>query len=220
MGPPARRRGSLTSRAVYHGRTVPIPWRLVPELPPATPRWGNAASRALGRTVLWCLGWRVADPVPDVPKLVVVVAPHTSGWDVVIGLVAIVALGIRLQFLAKRETFRWPFAWFFHFMGAIPVNREAPEGTVAQAADAFARRDRLYLALAPEGTRRKVERWKTGFHRIARAADVPLVAVWIDYRSRTIGIGAPRAASPSLEADLAWLQSHYRASMARHPERY
>ena len=170
--------------------------------------------------MLRALRWRVADPIPDVPKLVAVVAPHTCGWDVVVGLAAIVALGIRIGFLAKRQTFRWPFAWFFKWMGGIPVDRDAPEATVARAAEAFRTSDRLYLALAPEGTRRKVARWKTGFHRIARAAGVPIVPVWLDYRTRTVGIGPLRPASDDLEADTAWLKSHFTAAMARHPERY
>jgi 1-acyl-sn-glycerol-3-phosphate acyltransferase len=206
--------------SAYHGATVSTPWRIVPDLPPATPARGNAASRALGRAVLWALGWRVASPIPDVPKLVAVVAPHTCGWDVVIGLAVVTALGIRVGFLAKRETFRWPLAWLFKSMGGIPVDRDAPGGLVAQAADAFRTGDRLYLALAPEGTRRKVARWKTGFHRIARAANVPLVPVWLDYRTRQVGIGPLRVATDDLEADMAWLKSHFTADMARHPERY
>jgi len=195
-------------------------WRLVPDLPPATPTWGTSTSRALGRALLWLLRWRVACPIPNIPKVVAVVAPHTCGWDVIIGLATILALGIRVRVLVKRQTLRWPFGRIGAWLGGIPVDRDAPEGVVAQAADAFRNADRLYLALAPEGTRRKVERWKTGFHRIARAADVPLVAVWIDYRTRRIGIGLPRRASNDLEADLAWLKSHFTAEMARHPERY
>lgn len=166
------------------------------------------------------LRWRVADPIPDIPKVVAVVAPHTCGWDVVIGLAVILALGIRVRVLVKRQTLRWPFGHLGKWLGAIAVDRDAPEGVVAQVGDAFRKSDRLYLALAPEGTRRKVERWKTGFHRIARAADVPMVPVWLDYRTRTVGIGTVRRASADLEADIAWLKSHFTADMARHPERY
>lgn len=194
--------------------------RRVPPRPPQAPRFGGVLSRALGRAVLAVLGWRVEGEVPDLPRLVAVVAPHTCTMDVLVGLAVVLALGVRVSWLGKHTIFRGPLGALLRRIGGIPVDRRTPQGVVAQAVEMFRRSDRLYLALAPEGTRRRVERWKTGFHRIALGAGVPIVPVWLDYRSRCVGIGPPLVPRGDLSADLARLAAFFEPRMARHPERF
>lgn len=194
--------------------------RRFPPIPPQAPRFGNAWSRAIGRAALALSGWRVVGEVPDVPRLVAVVAPHTCTMDVLVGLAVVLALGVRVSWLGKHTIFWRPLGGLLRRLGGIPVDRRAPEGVVAQVVEMFRRSDRLYLALAPEGTRRRVERWRTGFHRMALAAGVPIVPVWLDYGTRCVGIGPPLAPGGEPAADLARLAAFFDARMARHPERF
>jgi 1-acyl-sn-glycerol-3-phosphate acyltransferase len=193
---------------------------LVPPLGPEVPRWGNPATRAFGRACLRLSGWRVTGSVPDIPKLVAIAAPHTCALDVFLGIVALMAIGARVQWFAKHTSFRWPLGPPLRWLGGISVNRATPGGIVREVIDVMCRRDRMYLALAPEGTRRKVTEWKSGFYRIATAAGAPIVPVALDYRRKVVDIGPPLVPSGDYEADVARLKSHFHAGMARHPDRY
>lgn len=176
--------------------------------------------RVLGRAVLGALGWHFEGVVPNLPRCVIIVAPHTSNWDVLIGLAGLLALDLRVTWLGKHQIFRWPFTLLWRRLGGVPVDRSAPVGVVEQAAAVLAPPHAVFLAIAPEGTRRKVERWKSGFWRIARAAGVPILPVAFDFRSRAIVFGAPYETTPDYEADLAALQRNFSAEMGRHPGSY
>jgi 1-acyl-sn-glycerol-3-phosphate acyltransferase len=193
---------------------------IVPPLSPAAPRWGNPVSRGFGRAAMRLLGWRMTGMVPDVPKLVAIAAPHTCSLDVVLGIIVLLALGARVNWLAKHTTFRGPQAILLRWVGAISVNRAAPASLVRDVIERMRREDRIFLALAPEGTRRKVDRWKSGFYRIALAAGVPILPVALDYSRRIVEIGTPFMPTGDYEADLPCLQSFFRPEMARHPERF
>ena len=175
------------------------------------PRRGSAATRAFGRLVLWLTRFRVEGGIPDCPKLVIAVAPHTSNWDFVVGMGAMFALDLDLSFLAKHTLFRGPFAALFRWMGGIAVNRTNPEGVIEQAVDAFAAVDRRVLAIAPEGTRKRVAHFKSGFLRIARAAGVPVLLASLDYQRRCVTLGPLAELSDDLAADLARVEAHYAA---------
>jgi 1-acyl-sn-glycerol-3-phosphate acyltransferase len=193
---------------------------LMPAIGPAVPRWGNPLTRGIGRTVLRVFGWHFEGVIPDVPKLVAIAAPHTCTADVFLGLAVIVALGVRVRWLGKHTIFWPPLGSLLRWFGGIPVNRAEPGGMVAVAAAMVRSEPRLFLGLAPEGTRARVPRWKSGFHRIAAAAGVPILPVALDYSRRRIVIGPPLMPSADYERDLTQLKSHFRARMARHPERY
>ena len=120
-------------------------------------------------------GWGIEGNFPDTPRLVVAVAPHTSNWDFLHGAAAMFALDLRATFIGKHTLFVWPFAGFLRWMGGIPVDRSAAQGVVGEAVAAFGREPARMLVIAPEGTRRKVERYKTGFLHIARGARVPVL---------------------------------------------
>ncbi len=190
----------------------------LPEIGPAVPRRGWAAGRALGRAVLGAAGWRFAGAVPDVAKAVIIVAPHSSNWDFVIGAAGMLALDLELCFLGKHTLFEGPLAPLMRGLGGIPVDRGRPgSGIVAEMAARFAAADRLLLALSPEGTRRAVGRWKTGFHTIAAAAEVPIAAVALDWGARQIRFGPVLRPSADAEQDMGVFLEFFGSATARRP---
>jgi 1-acyl-sn-glycerol-3-phosphate acyltransferase len=192
----------------------------IPVLGPAVPKRGGRVLRAAGRAALAALGWRIEGEIPDVPRCVIIVAPHTSNWDFIIGLATMLALDLHVTWLGKHQIFRGPLRWLWRRVGGVPVNRSAPDGVVEQAAAHLVPPHATFLGIAPEGTRRKVERWKSGFWRIARASGVPIFPVAFDYPRRAVVLGALFSTTGDYEADLAALQSRFRAEMARNPLNY
>ena len=177
-------------------------------------------TRAFGRLVLRLIGWRIEGELPAVSKAVVIAAPHTAAIDLIVALAGKVAIGVEAHWFGKHSIFWPPLGWLLGWLGGIPVDRAAPGGIVRQAVEAFASHRQFILAMAPEGTRRRVERWKMGFHRIAVDAAVPIIPVALDFSVRAIRIGTPLMPTSDAEADLARLRSHFRRDMARFPERY
>lgn len=195
----------------------------IPQLPPSTPRTHGPLVAAFGRHMLELTGWRLENiegGFPDVPKFVMIVAPHTSNWDVPVGLMAKFALRLGCRFIAKHSIFWWPLGAVLRALGGVPVNRSAASDFVEQTVRIFREREKLVLVITPEGTRSKVERWKSGFHRIARAAGVPVVLVSFDYKGKVIRLGPSFAATEDYARDLAAIQARITPEMARHPERY
>lgn len=182
------------------------------------PRSGGPVSRALGRWVLRAMGWRIAGEIPNVPKLVIIVAPHTSNWDFVVGVAAKAALGLQVLFLGKDTLFRFPFGALMRALGGMPVDRASSHDVVQGVIEQFARRDRLILGLAPEGTRKRVERWRTGFYHIAHGARVPILPVALDWGSRVVRIGAPFVATGDVDADVRELQGRFSGVVGRRPK--
>jgi 1-acyl-sn-glycerol-3-phosphate acyltransferase len=191
----------------------------LPPLGEALPRRGSALLRATGRGLLRLLGWRVEGEIPDIPKLVIAVAPHTSNWDFVIGAAAMFALDLRLSFLGKHTLFRGPFGAMFRWMGGIPVDRSSPQGVVAESVRAFATCERRVLALAPQGTRKGSGRFRTGFLHIARGAGVPVLLVALDYGARCVRLGPLVQTTAHVEADLARIEAHFATVRGRHARR-
>jgi 1-acyl-sn-glycerol-3-phosphate acyltransferase len=174
--------------------------------------------RALGRFVLRIAGWTIDGDVPAEPRFVAIVAPHTSNWDFVIGVAGMFALDLRVRWLGKHTLFWWPLGWFLRALGGWPVRRDSPQGVVAEVADAIRAQPRFILALAPEGTRRRVDEWRTGFYRIAERAGVPIVPVALDWGRRVIAIGEPVHATGDASCDIERLRARYHADMALRPE--
>jgi 1-acyl-sn-glycerol-3-phosphate acyltransferase len=192
----------------------------LPPVPAAVPRQGGPVSRALGRAILAALRWRVGGTVPDLAKCVLVAAPHTSNWDFVVGIAAKQALALRVHWLGKHTLFRWPFAGLLRRLGGIPVDREAAEGIVGTAVGWFARERQLFVGVTPEGTRSRVERWKSGFHRIAVGAGVPILPIRLDWSRRMVELLPLFMPTPDYEADLERLQALFTAEMARDPQSF
>ncbi|WP_133500211.1 lysophospholipid acyltransferase family protein [Cognatilysobacter terrigena] len=183
----------------------------VPELPPNAPRVKpNAVARWFGRTVLRLGGWRLVGEVPDVRKLVLIGAPHSSNWDGVWGFAAKMALGLDIRILGKDALFRVPvMGWFLRRLGVIPVDRSAAHGVVEQAAAMIRSADTFWYGLAPEGTRKRVERWKTGFWKIAKLADVPILPVYFHYPDKVIGVGPLWTPGDDFATDMARIRAWY-----------
>jgi len=189
----------------------------LPGLGPAVPRRRSRALVLFGRAVLRLFGWRVVGTVPDLPKFVVAVAPHTSNWDFVIGVAAMFALDLDLAFIGKHTLFRGPFARLLRGMGGIPVDRSRPHGLVDDAEAAFSRMERRVLALAPQGTRSPVPHFKTGFLHIARGAHVPILLAALDYEAKRVRLGPTFTPGPDVEADRAWIEAHFANVRGRRP---
>lgn len=178
-------------------------------VPASIPRRGNASWRWIGRTLLRLAGWKLEGAFPDVSKCVVAVAPHTSNWDFPVGAAAMFALDLKLKYIGKHTLFVGPFGAFLRWMGGIPVDRSAAHGVVGEAVDAFRAAPQFMLVIAPEGTRKKVERFKTGFLHIARGAGVPVVLVTLDWGTRTIRIGPVIEVGDDIEAERVRIEAHF-----------
>jgi 1-acyl-sn-glycerol-3-phosphate acyltransferase len=180
----------------------------LPPLPANVPHsGGNAFSRWIGRTVLRLGGWKIVGDWPDLPKVVMIVAPHSSAWDVIWGLAVKVAVGVDVVFMGKQEAFWGPVGWLLRRFGGLPVNRSAPGGIVEQVVARMNSSERMWFVIAPEGTRRAVEKWKPGFWRIARRAQVPVLCAWFHYPNRTFGLGPVVELSDDIAADMARLRA-------------
>ena len=182
---------------------------MVPALGDALPRRGSRASRGIARLLLSLLGWRIQGALPNVPRMVLIGAPHTSNWDFVVSMATAWALGVRVSWVGKQELFRTPLGSFFRWLGGVPVDRRASSGFVEQMVAEFRRRSPFALAVAPEGTRRAVTKWRTGFYYIAVGADVPIVLVTFDRARRLLHLGPALSPSGDLTADLARIRSLY-----------
>ena len=184
-------------------------------LPPHVPQFPNHAWRKIFRGIVRISGWRLEGEFPDVPKAVLIAAPHSSWWDGVHGLLFKVALGVDISFMAKQELFVRPLGPLLRKLGGIPIERHAARGVVAQMVRQFSR-ERFWLGVEPEGTRKRVAEWKSGFWRIAREAGVPIVPAYFDYPRKVIGLGPLFQPTEDMKADIAALRSFYVPFRGKH----
>lgn len=183
------------------------------------PRRGNAFSRWVGRVGMRIFGgWRMNGQLPELRRAIIPVAPHTSNWDFFVGVFVMLALGVKLSFLGKHTIFRFPVNGILRWLGGIPVNRSSAQGVVGQMVTEFQQRQSLILALAPEGTRKKVSDWKRGFLHIAHQAQVPVIPVAFDFAKRSIDIGQPLMISADIEMELARVKAATAHAVGKNPE--
>lgn len=189
--------------------------------PPASqlPHRGNALSRFLASMLLRAFGWRVASPPPDVPKAVIIGGPHTSNWDGVFTLAAMVVLHLDARVMIKDSAFRGPLGWLLRWLGAMPIDRNSAKDVVQQTVDQFVGNEKMVIIVAPEGTRDGASQWKSGFWRIAKAAGVPIIVATADYRKKEIAFPALVTPSDDMAADMATVLECYRGVEPRHPAR-
>ena len=162
-----------------------------------------------------CFGWHivVANPMPD--KCVIVMYPHTSNWDFLVGLLTKWAVGLDVQrealcFAGKESLFKWPWAGFFRAVGGFPVSRSASTGFVPQMANRFATERRMRFVIAPEGTRSYVPHVRSSFYFVAMAAKVPIVLGAFDFAGKRVVVNALFTPGGNVEADLAAIDLYYR----------
>jgi 1-acyl-sn-glycerol-3-phosphate acyltransferase len=167
--------------------------------------------------LLRLFGWRaLASPLPG-PRGVIMVYPHTSNWDFILGLLYLFGTGLRANWLGKDTIFRWPFRGLMVRMGGVPITRRAPGGFIGAAIEQYEVNDWMWLALAPEGTRKHTDHLKSGFYRIALGAGVPCGLGFIDYSTKTLGIQQFVRFSGNVEDDLARLRAFYADKRGRLP---
>ncbi len=176
---------------------------------PSVPRRGGALRQAIGRAILRVTGWRIEGMVPDLPRFVIIAAPHSSSWDFVLGIALVFALRLDMRFIGKAELFRGPLGALMRALGGIPVDRTHPQGLVEQVAARFRDAERLIVAIAPEGTRKPVDRWKSGFYHIAARAGVPIVPGVFDNAARTMRLLPAVFPTGDADADMGRLRRLY-----------
>ena len=180
------------------------------------PQFPQRAWRKLFRAAVRAGGWRFEGEFPEVAKAVLIAAPHSSWWDGIHGLLFKVALGVDISFMAKKELFAWPLGPLLRTLGGIPIERHAARGVVAQMVRQFQQRERFWLGVEPEGTRKRVAEWKSGFWRIAREAGVPIIPAYFDYPRQVIGIGPLFQPTSDMAADIAALRAFYKPFRGKH----
>lgn len=163
----------------------------------------------LSRLALRLSGWHIEGHVPDVPKYVLIAAPHTSNWDFPVTLMVCFALRLRVYWMGKSTLFPPIGAGLMRWLGGIPVHRERAGNLVQSTVEAFQRSQRLTVIIPPEGTRGKVTHWKTGFYFIAHGAGVPIALGYLDFRKRLAGIGPLFATTGDIDADMPQIQAFY-----------
>ena len=173
----------------------------------------------IGRSWLRLFGWSVEGELPNVPRFVIIGAPHTSYWDGPNTFAVAWSYGIDFAWLGKHSLFRWPFGPVLRHLGGIEVDRAAPGGLIEAVVSRFEASEALFLAVAPSGTRSRRDRWKSGFYRIAVAAGVPIVPAYMDYERKVAGVGEAVWPTGDVKADMDRLRAVYEGVRARHPAR-
>lgn len=187
---------------------------------PRVPRTARPVLRWCALRLLALLRWRLDVNLPDEPKLVILAAPHTSNWDGVLAILAMLAMDLRVGLFVKHTAFDGMLGRVLRNMGAIPIDRTASGGVVAQTVEAFRTRPQLMIGIAPEGTRKRVQKWKRGFYLIAQDAQVPIVCAYLDYARRVVGTGTPLRISGDYARDLETIQAFYRDIVPKRPENF
>jgi 1-acyl-sn-glycerol-3-phosphate acyltransferase len=173
----------------------------------------------MARIVLWLLGWHVEGGLPNLPKYVIIGAPHTSNWDFMLFLAVIFYLRANVRFMGKAELFRWPMGAFFRFCGGIPVDRSKSTGLVDQTIKAINESETFALVIAPEGTRHHVTEWKRGFYHIAKGAGIPIVIGKVDGKHKTVRVGQVFQPTEDVEADMKTIQGFFMGIVGINPRR-
>lgn len=165
-------------------------------------------------------GWKINGSVPaDLKKYVFAVGPHTSNWDFLTGLIARSVLHLNnARFLGKSSLFRFPYGWFFRLMGGYPVDRSQNKDMTTQVAEIIREHEYFILGMAPEGTRKKVEKLRTGFYYIAKKSAIPIIPCGFDYEKKEIVIGKPLWPGDDIDRDMAKLMEFYRSIKGKNPE--
>jgi 1-acyl-sn-glycerol-3-phosphate acyltransferase len=167
----------------------------------------------------FAMGWKSIAIRPIPRKAIIIAAPHTSNWDFVYYIGLTRDLGIETSFMAKKELFRWPLGKFMREMGGVEVNRQQGGNYVQAMIDEFNRRDDFLLTIAPEGTRKSVGQWKTGFYHIAVGAKVPLIVGMMDYAKKTGGLALAFMPTGDYAADMARVEEFYQSTTPKHPDK-
>jgi 1-acyl-sn-glycerol-3-phosphate acyltransferase len=160
------------------------------------------------------LGWQVLGnknfSKNTIKKAVIIAAPHTSWHDFYVGVLLRASVGVKTNFIGKKELFVYPLGWFFRILGGAPINRQSNENKVEAIAKLFNDHDEFRMTLAPEGTRKKVKEWRTGFYYIAKAANVPIIMFTLDFENKENKVSEPFYPTDDVEADFKYMYNFYK----------
>lgn len=175
----------------------------------------------LGKSLLGLFGWKISGEVPsDLKRIVMVAAPHTSNWDYPIAILSFWYIGIRMSYFIKDTYTRSVFGFIFRATGAIGVDRSRRGNLTGFAMELLAENEEMVILVPAEGTRSRVEKWKTGFYHIAVQSEVPIVLGYVNYDKKISGIGPVYHPTGDFETDMAHIENFYRDKVGRFPEQY
>jgi 1-acyl-sn-glycerol-3-phosphate acyltransferase len=189
------------------------------ELGANIPRRGNKLTRDFFYGIMRVMGWRIEGAFPDVPKVVLVGAPHTANQDFFMAILTALSLGADMKFVMKHTAFKGPTGPLLRWLGGIGLDRDKTRNFVQQIVAEYDARDQMVMAIMPEGTRSVTKGWKSGFYYIAHGAGAPLILIIFDYANKVMRIGPTIVPTGDYEADLERIQSHYIGVMGKYPER-
>jgi 1-acyl-sn-glycerol-3-phosphate acyltransferase len=199
------------SHFVFQGTSAkPAPYR----------GWFAEVCAWLCRLYMKLVGWKLRGDWPDLPKVILLAAPHTSNWDGLLMLVTAGAYRIKLKWMGKQSLVQGPFGGVMRALGVLPVNRGAKSGLVESVSEAISKTDDVILAISPEGTRTRVEEWKKGFYLIAHAARVPIVFSVLDFKTKIVTISGWLMPSGDFDADWPLIRSHYAKAEGKFNENF
>lgn len=164
------------------------------------------------------MGWKVINDFPSLDKYVIIAAPHTSWQDFPIGILVKFLKKAPINYIGKDSLFKSPFGFIFRWLGGAPVDRSKSTDKVQAIVDIFNSKDHFVLALSPEGTRQKVEKWKTGFYYIAKGAKVPVVMATLDFENKQVNISDPYNLTDNMESDMQHFRQYFKGVKGKHPE--
>lgn len=175
--------------------------------------------KLLSQKLLSLAGWRVIPELPEEKKYVLICYPHTSNWDMLVGLLSIYAMDLKVHWLAKHTIFIGPVGWLFRKMGGIPVDRtKRGDAFSKRMAALFQEHDEMVVGLMPEGTRSMTDHWRSGFYYMAQSANVPLALALMDYKTKTCGIGKVLIPSGDIDQDMVKIREFYQDVNGKRPE--
>jgi 1-acyl-sn-glycerol-3-phosphate acyltransferase len=172
----------------------------------------------IGKLWLKVFGWETVGDVPNIPRAVFVAHPHTTGWDLPFTLAVAWSLRMNVSWIGKNTLFKGPLKFFFRALGGVPVDRSKRNNQVKAIADAIRNEERVFLTIAPSGTRKRRDHWKSGFYHIAREADVPLLLAFMDYSKKRGGLGPVFKPTGDMKRDMDVIRDFYEGVRGKYPE--
>lgn len=170
---------------------------------------GNGLTRWIGDVMLGAMGWKVEGALANEKQAVLIGGPHTSNWDLILAMSTALAVGLKFSWMMKKEAFFWPLGGLWKALGGIPIDRGAGLDVVGQMNAYLAEHEKVWIGITPEGTRSKVERYKTGYLRIAGGTNTPLFLVGIDAPRKTVVLDKVWELTGDIEVDNAAIKAYF-----------
>jgi len=172
----------------------------------------------LGHAWMALKGWDFEGKFPPQGKFVLICAPHTSNWDFMYLLAIMFMERVKVAWFGKHTLFKKPFGGLMRWLGGIPVDRSSAHGVVDQIVEHFSKQENLIIAIAPEGTRKKTDYWKSGFYHIAHKAQIPILLGYVDYANKKAGTGPAFIPTGNIKQDMDQIRDFYKDIRGDHPE--